>query len=167
MFVTQAVEKEHRRTLMCFSRADGKLLWQSGIAYAERDPTNGQNPYCSSSPVTDGRHVYAYFGSPGLYCYDSEGKELWRRDLGKVDSWQGSGSSPVLYKGLVILNAGPGTSAALVACDRETGEVAWKVTPPLTPPKPAAKTVTPPETTKPAEAARPADAAPPADRRRV
>src|SRR5205085_4372465 len=56
IFVTQAVEKDRRRTLMCFSRSDGKLLWQSGVTYAERDPTNGQNPFCSASPVTDGRH---------------------------------------------------------------------------------------------------------------
>jgi outer membrane protein assembly factor BamB len=66
-----------------------------------------------------------------------DGKELWRRDVGKVDSWQGSGSSPVIYQDLCFLNAGPGTEAVLIACNKETGEVVWKVTPPLTPPKPA------------------------------
>ena len=85
VFITQAVEKKNRRTLMCFDRNDGKLLWQSGITWTERDSTNGQNPYCSPSPVADGRRVVAYFGSPGLYCYDYSGKELWRRDTGKVD----------------------------------------------------------------------------------
>jgi len=130
LFITQAIEADHRRTVMCFARSDGKLLWQSGVTAAESEPTNGQNPYCSASPVTDGRRVIAYFGSPGLYCYDYTGKELWHRDVGKVDSWQGSGSSPVIYQRLCILNAGPGTQAAVVACDLDDGHIVWKVTPP-------------------------------------
>ena len=130
VFVTQAVQKDNRRTVMCFDRAGGKLLWQSGVTYAGREPTNGQNPYCAASPATDGRRVVAYYGSPGLYCYDTAGKELWRRDVGDVDSWQGSGSSPLIHGNLCFLNAGPGTQAALVACDLETGDVVWRVTPP-------------------------------------
>ena len=130
VFVTQAIEKEHRRTLMCFARSDGRRLWQSGVVYAGHEPTNAQNPYCSSSPVTDGRRVIAYFGSAGLHCYDFEGKELWSRDVGKVDSWQGSGSSPIIYGDLCILNAGPGTNAAVIACNTGTGDLVWKAAPP-------------------------------------
>jgi outer membrane protein assembly factor BamB len=131
VFVTQAIEKDNRRTVMCFARGDGRLLWQTGVDADEREPTNGQNPYCSASPATDGHKVVAYFGSPGLFCFDAAtGKELWRRELGKVDSWQGSGSSPVIDDGMCFLNASPGTGACLVACDLETGEVAWRVTPP-------------------------------------
>jgi outer membrane protein assembly factor BamB len=137
VFVTQAIEKEQRRTVMCFSRSDGKLQWQSGIAVKEREPTNSQNPYCSASPVTDGERVIASFGSAGLYCYDTDGKEQWHRELGQVDSWHGSGSSPVIYHDLCIQNFGPGTSAALVACNKRTGEIAWKVTPPKTAPPPS------------------------------
>ena len=133
VFITQAVQKDNRRTLMCFDRTDGRLRWQSGVTYADAEPTNSQNPYCSASPATDGRHVVAYFGSAGLYCYDFAGRELWHRDLGKVDSWQGSGSSPIIHDGLCFLNAGPGTNAALIACDVSTGEIAWKVTPPKVP----------------------------------
>jgi outer membrane protein assembly factor BamB len=130
VFLTQAIENEHRRTVMCFSRDSGRLLWQSGVTANLKEPTNAQNPYCSASPVTDGKRVIAYFGSAGLFCYDFDGHETWRRDLGKVDSWQGSGSSPVIYRDLCILNAGPGSNAALVACNLESGEVAWKVMPP-------------------------------------
>ena len=119
-------------------RGEGKLLWQSGITVTQRESTNTQNPYCSASPVTDGQRVIACFGSPGLYCYDLEGKELWHRELGEVDSWHGSGSSPVIYQDLCILNFGPGSNAALVACNKQTGEVVWKVVPPQTPPPPSA-----------------------------
>src|SRR3954470_14233217 len=57
VFVTQAVSNNHRRTLMCCNRADGKLLWQSGVAYNENEQTQRANPYCSASPVTDGQRV--------------------------------------------------------------------------------------------------------------
>src|SRR5262245_13309895 len=49
VFVTQA--QGDRRTVMCFQRADGKLLWQSGVTTKEKEPTHGTNPYCSASPV--------------------------------------------------------------------------------------------------------------------
>ncbi len=127
VFVTQFIDKEDRRTLMCFNRADGKLRWQSGVTYKESEPTNTQNPYCSASPTTDGEHVVAMFGSAGLYCYDFAGKELWHRDLGKIDSWHGSGSSPVISGQRCFVNFGPGNDSALVACDVRTGKLVWKV----------------------------------------
>jgi outer membrane protein assembly factor BamB len=68
---------------MGLNRADGRILWQSGTIYSEKEPTHESNPYCSASPVTDGERVIAWFGSAGVYCYDLDGKELWRRDLGK------------------------------------------------------------------------------------
>jgi outer membrane protein assembly factor BamB len=149
VFLTQATDKDDRRTLMCFDRADGRVLWQSGVSYPDGEPTNAQNPYCAGSPVTDGQRVIAYFGSAGLYCYDFAGKELWHRDVGQVDSWQGSGSSPVLFGELCILNAGPGTDAALLAVKKETGEPVWRVIPPGTPAKPPA----PPKEAEPRKAA--------------
>src|SRR5215475_10560187 len=54
IFVTQAIKEQSRRTLMCFDRASGKLLWQSGVTYGEAEPTHATNPYASASPVTDG-----------------------------------------------------------------------------------------------------------------
>src|SRR4051795_9599422 len=62
IFLTQAIEKENRRTLMCLDRASGKLLWQSGATYAEKEPTHDDNPYCAASPSTDGERVVASFG---------------------------------------------------------------------------------------------------------
>ena len=119
VLVTQAIESGHRRVVICFARSDGRLLWQSGVAYPQREPTNGQNPYCSSSPATDGSRVVAYFGSAGLFCFDMEGHELWHRDVGAVDSWQGSGSSPILYEGPVHLERWSWDPCRVIACDRE------------------------------------------------
>jgi len=127
VFVTQAIEKEHRRTLMCFDRANGRRLWQSGLTYLEKEATHSTNPFCSASPVTDGQRVMAWFGSAGLYCYDLDGKELWLRDLGRQSHIWGNASSPVLHGDLCILNFGPGERTFLIALDKRTGKTVWQV----------------------------------------
>ncbi len=127
VFVTQAVEAEHRRMLMCFDQPTGKLLWKSGVTYAEKEPTHETNPYCSASPVTDGERVIASYGSAGLYAYDFSGKELWRRDLGKQHHIWGNAASPVIHGDLCILNVGPGEQQFLVALDKKTGDEKWRV----------------------------------------
>jgi outer membrane protein assembly factor BamB len=130
VFLAQADGASNRRTVMCFDRAGGKLLWQSGITYAEKETAHPDNPYCSGTPVTDGERVVASFGSAGLYCYDFAGKELWHRDLGKLEHMFGNAISPVIVGDLVVLNFGPGVGARLVAVDKRTGEIAWEQQPP-------------------------------------
>ena len=127
VFITQSIEKEQRRTLMCFDRSNGKLLWQSGVTYSEKDSTHETNPFCSSSPVTDGERVIAWFGSAGLFCYDLQGKEVWRRDLGKQAHLWGYGSSPILHEDLCVLNFGPGERSFLIAVNKRTGKTVWQV----------------------------------------
>src|SRR5204863_6985554 len=61
IFISQYIKSENRRSLMCFERAGGKLLWQSGVTYTEPEPTQESNPYCSATPVTDGERVIASF----------------------------------------------------------------------------------------------------------
>jgi outer membrane protein assembly factor BamB len=125
VFLTQAVGD--RRTLMCFNRIDGKLLWQAGVTANEKEPTHDMNPYCSASPVTDGERVIVSFASDGLYCYDFDGKELWKRtDLGRQIHIWGNAASPVIYKDLCFLNFGPGETTYLLAVDKKTGRTLWK-----------------------------------------
>ena len=125
VFVTQAVGD--RRTVICFARADGKQLWQAGITTKEKDPTHPTNPYCSASPVTDGERVIASFASDGLYCYDLDGKELWKRtDLGRQIHIWGNAASPVIHGDLCFLNFGPGETTYLLAVDKKTGRTVWK-----------------------------------------
>ncbi len=132
VLITQALEKEQRLSVMCFDRAEGKLLWQAGTSSAVKDLTHKTNPYCSSSPVTDGERVIAWFGSAGLFCFDLNGKELWHRELGKQRHIWGYGSSPIIYRDLCILNFGPGERSFLIALDKKTGEPVWQVdVPPL------------------------------------
>jgi len=126
VFVTQAIEPENRRTVMCFDRRDGKLLWQSRVTWTEKEETYPDNPPCTPSPVTDGKRVIAWFGSAGVYCYDFSGRELWHRDLGRQMHQWGYASSLVLHRGLCFLNFGPGDRSFVIALDKKTGRTVWQ-----------------------------------------
>jgi outer membrane protein assembly factor BamB len=137
LFLAQPLAKENRRTLMCFDRRDGKLLWQEGTTYSSPEPTHPTNPFCSASPATDGRRVVAWFGSAGVFCYDLQGKELWHRDLGVQEHEWGYASSPVIHGELCFLNFGPGKREFVIALDMKTGETVWQFDVPPPPPTPA------------------------------
>lgn len=126
VFVTQAIEAENFRCLMCFDRADGRLLWKSGVTYAAPERTHKTNPYCSASPATDGERTVASFASAGVYAYDLKGKELWHRDLGPIDHIWGHASSPVIYRDLAIVYHGPGPGSRLMALEKRTGKTVWE-----------------------------------------
>ena len=139
VFLTQS--QKERRTLMCVDRKDGTLRWQAGPAWSEPERTHETNPFCASSPVTDGERVIAWLGSAGLWCWNLDGQEQWHIDLGKQDHEWGYGSSPIIEGGLCILNFGPGPRSFLIAVEKTTGKKVWQwdVPPPATPEGPGAK----------------------------
>lgn len=125
VFVTQ--NQGTMRALMCFDRSLGALGWKNGPVHSAREKSHYSNPCCSSSPVTDGERVIAWFGSAGVFCYDFQGKQLWHRDLGKQEHTWGYGASPVIHRDLCILNFGPGKRSFLVALNKKTGQTVWQV----------------------------------------
>ena len=126
VFLTQALEKQHKRTVICFAAADGRLLWQQAVDFAKSEETHPSNPYCSASPTTDGKIVVVCHGSAGVFAYDLDGREVWRRDLGPQEYEWGNASSPVLHGGRVYLYFGPGKGARLLALDAATGRDVWR-----------------------------------------
>jgi outer membrane protein assembly factor BamB len=140
VFLTQASEKVHwppvpnngglasarRRSVMCFDRNTGKLLWQQDTIYEDQESTHPTNPFCSASPVTDGERVIASLGSAGMVCYDFHGKELWRKDVGKLEHIWGNASSPIIYRDLAILWCGPGERQFLLAVNKSNGATVWE-----------------------------------------
>jgi outer membrane protein assembly factor BamB len=122
-----------KRHLLSFNCNDGELQWTTTVESKEsEDPYKGfinQHGYASSTPVSDGTFVYVVFGKTGVFAFDLKGKEIWRRSLGQLsdpNEW-GSGASPILYKDLLIVNAGI-TDHAMIAFDKATGEEVWRAT---------------------------------------
>ena len=119
--------------VFCLDALTGKMLWQQTAAKDQPiERTHAWHGYASPSCATDGKYVYAFFGSPGLFCYTVEGKLVWEKKFGTFVSKAGWGTaaSPYLYGNTVIVNCdndgGPGAApAALVALDKATGKEVW------------------------------------------
>lgn len=126
VFLTCANQDGSERGTYCYQADTGELLWSKVVEYAAAEPTHNTNPACSASPVTDGDRVIVWHGSAGVFCYDQDGKELWKKDLGKFDHIWGNAASPVIYKDTVILNAGPGLNVGIIALDKKTGAEKWR-----------------------------------------
>ena len=115
--------------LLALDRQTGKTLWQK-IA-REQLPHEGHHPdgsFASYSPVTDGKHVFAYFGSRGLYCYDMEGNLKWDQDFGdqRIVMSFGEGSSPTLTGDTLIVTWDTEAESFIIALDAATGKTRWK-----------------------------------------
>lgn len=126
VLLTCAEDQGRKRHLLCCDRTDGSLQWKQTVNFEADDETHKTNPYCGSSPVSDGKLVVVWHGSAGMHCYDLGGNLLWSRDLGRFDHIWGYGSSPIIYDDLVIQLCGPGERTKLVALDLKTGETVWE-----------------------------------------
>jgi len=118
-----------RFIVIAVDRGDGTILWQRTVR--EDLPHEGghvTSSLASASPVTDGRHVFASFGSYGLYCLDFDGELKWQVDLGRLHTLHGhgEGSSPALHGNRLILNWDHEGSSFVAAFDTRTGDLLWK-----------------------------------------
>jgi outer membrane protein assembly factor BamB len=116
-------------TVMALDRATGETVWQRTAR--EEVPHEGHHPshgYASSTPTTDGEHLYAFFGSRGLYCYDLDGNLMWEKDFGDMRTRMGFGeaTSPVLAGSHLIINWDEEGDSFIVALDKLTGDEVWR-----------------------------------------
>jgi outer membrane protein assembly factor BamB len=125
-----AGDKRHTFKVMALEAATGKMLWErtayEGTVY---DARHRRSSFAGPTPVTDGTMVYAYFGPEGLYAYDAKGNLAWKEVTPFATLGLGTGTSPVLYQNLVIIQRDEdnGESSALVAYDKKTGKEVWNV----------------------------------------
>lgn len=128
---------EHEFKIYCLHRETGKILWErlayKGVPKIKRHP---KSSFSSPSPVTDGKLVVAWFGSEGIYAWDLNGKPLWQRNPGLLDQgwffdpdyqW-GAASSPILWNGMLFLQADQQKTSWLAAWDAASGKELWRVT---------------------------------------
>lgn len=115
--------------LLAISRHDGKVVWQrTAIEALPHEGTHPDGSWASNSPVTDGEHIIAFFGSRGLFCYDMNGKLIWQKDLGDMATRNGfgEGSSPALHGNTLVVNWDHEGQSFIVALDKRTGKELWK-----------------------------------------
>ncbi len=115
--------------VVCVDRQSGKILWQQ-TAKTEV-PHQGHQPnntFASTSPITDGERVYAFFGSHGIHCYDVAGKLLWSQQFGRMNTANGfgEGASPALSGDALIVNWDHEGEDFITALDKRTGKTLWK-----------------------------------------
>jgi outer membrane protein assembly factor BamB len=124
-------DRRHTYKLLALDAKDGRMVWERTVwDGTPADSRHKKGSFASPTAVTDGERVYAYFGSEGLYAYDFSGKLAWKFDPGVVATMGvGVGTSPVLYRDLVILlcDEDNGERSFLVALDRRTGKEAWRI----------------------------------------
>jgi outer membrane protein assembly factor BamB len=126
----ERTNKIHKFVLFSINRDDGKVLWQRTVK--EELPLEGTHQFgswASNSAITDGEHVYAYFGSRGLYCFSMKGDLKWERDFGQMNKRMnfGEGSSPALYGDKIVVNWDHEGVSFIIALDKKTGKDVWKV----------------------------------------
>jgi len=128
-------DPKHIWKVYALDKDTGKILWEQvayeGVPKVKRHP---KSTHADSTPVTDGKYLIALFGSHGLYAYDLNGKLLWKQDIGMLDSgwfydadyqWE-HGSSPIIFRDLVIIQADIQKDSFIAAYSLKDGKLVWK-----------------------------------------
>jgi outer membrane protein assembly factor BamB len=128
-------QASHQWRLLALDKASGKTIWDKlGTEAVPRVKRHPKGSHASSTPATDGRRIVAIFGSEGLFCFDMEGKLMWKKDLGPMDSgyyvvpsaqW-GFASSPLIHEGKVVVLCDVQTNSFLAVYDLVGGKELWR-----------------------------------------
>ena len=129
IFVTAHTADKENYTLsvLGLDRRTGKVLWQREIPRRQKGRLQNVNGPASPSPVTDGTSVYVFFQDFGLLAFSADGEERWRLPLGPFNPYYGFGASPILVDDALILPVDQDGGSYLIAVDKRTGKVRWKV----------------------------------------
>ena len=120
---------EYKFDIVCLDRETGKTIWQkTAIQMLPHEGHQESGSFASSSAVTDGKHIWAGFGSPGVYCYDMDGNPIWKKDLGKmrIKMGFGEGSSVALAGDAIIVVMDQEDQSKIYALNKDNGEILWQ-----------------------------------------
>jgi outer membrane protein assembly factor BamB len=126
IFVTTYRADSKELATMALDQASGKVLWRNPIVPERVEETHPIGSPATATVACDGKRVYAFFGSAGLFCYDLDGKRIWEQRMGPFRDEYGAGSSPILFDGKIVLNQDHDVDSFLIAYDCATGRQVWK-----------------------------------------
>ncbi len=116
--------------LLVLNRADGSVKWQKTLNQTKpHEGIHGDASFASNSPVTDGEHIYAYFGSRGLYCLDFKGNIKWEKNIGimRKRNTFGEGSCPIIHGDTIVILQDHEGQSFITALDKNTGDELWRM----------------------------------------
>jgi outer membrane protein assembly factor BamB len=118
----KADNQQHR--VVAYRTADGMKLWQTDIAPGSWDT---QFSFTAPTPVTDGKHLYAFFGSATVAALDLDGNLLWQKKLPGPFKAEWLSSSPILHKDTLLVFVDVSSDSWLLALHTKTGDIKWDV----------------------------------------
>lgn len=153
VFITSCDLKTKERILFAFDRVKGTQLWRKTVVTSPLEPKHSLNSWSSSTPATDGKHVYVSFlrtrpktaedpptqirDSVAVWkdvvpemlvaCYTMDGEKVWEKIPGRLYARHGFCSSVILYKDSIIVNGDQDAPGYIVALDKTTGEEKWRI----------------------------------------
>jgi outer membrane protein assembly factor BamB len=123
----------HQWQVLCLDLTSGDVVWQQTVHEGKPESAiHLKSSFASETPVTDGERVYCHFGNVGLYCFDFDGNEVWRRPIPAQPTrfgW-GTAASPALDGDRLYLVNDNEADSYLAALDTKTGEEVWRVSRP-------------------------------------
>lgn len=125
IFVTTAYDGGARLSMIAFQRSDGRRLWETFLPDAKREWVHQKNGHASATPITDGKVIYASFGSNGLAAFDFNGRIVWRQPIAPIGNYHGPAGSPILYKDRLFIFQ-DGDRSFVAAFETATGKKIWE-----------------------------------------
>lgn len=127
IFLTTYRPDSRELATVALDAVTARMLWRSPVLPTTIEQTHPIGSPATATPACDGRRLFSFFGSAGLFCYDLEGKQLWEQRLGPFRDEYGAGSSPILVGDEIIINQDHDIDSFLAAYDVPTGKLRWKV----------------------------------------
>jgi outer membrane protein assembly factor BamB len=128
IWLTSATDEGHSLRAICVDRESGKIVQDVELFHKdEPGRIHNKNSHASPTPVLEGDRVYVHFGAHGTACLSTDGKIVWRTEELQYNHRHGPGGSPVIYQDLLIVSCDGTDVQYVVALDKHSGKVRWKV----------------------------------------
>lgn len=126
IFVTTWRTSARELATVALDQKTGQELWRNPLKPAKVEDLHQIGSPATATVACDGKRVYSFFGSAGMFCYDLDGRRIWEQPMGPFRDEYGAGSSPIVFEGKILLNQDHDVDSFLVALDCATGKELWK-----------------------------------------
>lgn len=127
IYLTTFDKEAKQLATVAIDRQSGAIRWRQTVPTEDIEAVHATGSPATSTPACNGQQVFAFFGSYGMLCYDTQGKLLWEKRMGPFQDEFGAASSPILVDDKVIINQDHDINSFITAVRQSSGETVWKV----------------------------------------